>query len=324
MKSRSSGGAARQSPIDILIVGGGPAGLSAALTLGRCLRRVLICDAGHPRNAAARVFNGFLSRDGSSPAEFLRICRQQLGRYKTVERKSATVRQVRRQADRFTATLSTGKRIASRMLILATGVVDELPTVKGFKQFYGKTVHSCPLCDGWEHRGEPLAVLGGSQDAADLALEMLLWHHDIVLCTDGPLECSSKSRHQLARHGIRIVETPLLRLKGVGPKLREIHFIDGTTIPRSVAYFYPAQFQKSPIAERLGCKFCGEEEDCLQCDESEATSVPGVYAVGNCSRGVQMVIAAAAEGARAAVAINNALVEADLARPKRRPSRMHK
>jgi hypothetical protein len=171
--------------LDAIIIGGGPAGLSAALVLGRCLRRVLVCDAGHPRNEPARIFNGFLSRDGSTPAEFLQICRDQLRRYETIEFRKVKVVDVEREDCRFTAILETGERVAGRMLLLATGLVDELPQIENFRQFYGSTVHNCPYCDGWECRNQPIAVIGGNQDSVDLAIELLLWSKDLVLCTNG-------------------------------------------------------------------------------------------------------------------------------------------
>lgn len=296
--------------LDVVIVGGGPAGLSAALVLGRCLRRVLVCDAGEPRNAPARVFNGYLSRDGSTPGEFLQICREQMARYENVELRQARVTDARRNGGSFTVMLEKGEVIEARMLVLATGVVDELPQIDGFRRFYGKSAHSCPLCDGWEHRGEGVVVTGGNQDAADLAIEMLQWSKDVMLCANGPLKCDAKARQQIARGGIRVIETPIARLEGEGDSLAGVRFTDGSFLPRTVLFFSPGQHQKSPLAERLGCEFC-PEDGCIQCDEKAATCVPGLYAAGNASRGVQMVIAAAAEGTLAAVAVNNALVEAD-------------
>ena len=161
------------------------------------MRHVLVCDAGHPRNAPARIFNGFLSRDGSHPLEFLEICKGQLQRYSTVELRKVEVCRISGGRGAFVAELTGGGQVRSTMVLLATGLVDELPDLPGFLELYGKTVHSCPLCDGWEHRGESLAVLGGKQQAAELAVEMLLWNNDVVLCSNGPLECSDKTRGAL-------------------------------------------------------------------------------------------------------------------------------
>ncbi len=297
--------------LDAVIVGGGPAGLSAALVLGRCLRRVLVCDAGLPRNAPARIFNGFLSRDGSTPAEFLEICRKQLRRYETVELRKVKVEDVERGDRRFTVVLETGERIVTRLILLASGLVDELPQIEGLKQFYGKTAHSCPYCDGWESRGEPMAVAGGNQCAVDLAIELLLWSKDVVLCTNGSLTCDEKSRAQLQRAAVRIIDTPIARLEGEGEELRGIRFTDRSFLPRKVLFFSPEQHQRSPLAERLGCGFCPDDVCCIESGDDTATCVPGVYAAGNASKGVQLVIAAAAEGTLAAVAMNNALLEAD-------------
>jgi len=297
--------------LDAIVIGGGPAGLSAALVLGRCLRRVLVCDAGHPRNEPARIFNGFLSRDGSTPAEFLQICRDQLRRYETIEFRKVKVVDVEREDCRFTAILETGERVAGRMLLLATGLVDELPQIENFRQFYGSTVHSCPYCDGWECRGQPIAVIGCNQESLDLAIELLLWSKDLVLCTNGALTVDRKAVETIKRLGIRIIETPIALLEGAGDTLEGIRFTDGSFLPRSALFFSPGQYQRSPLGAKLGCEFC--EDNCIQCGENTATNIPGVYAAGNASRGVQLVIAAAAEGMQAAFAINSALLDADAA-----------
>src|SRR4029453_13074806 len=178
--------------LDAIVIGGGPAGLSAALVLGRCLRRVLVCDAGHPRNEPARIFHGFLSRAGSTPAEFLQICRDQLRRYESIEFRKVKVVDVERGDCRFTAILETGERVAGRMLLLATGLVDELPQIENLRQFYGSTVHNCPYWHGGGGCVPPISVKGGKKDSVALAIELLLWSKDLVLCTNGPLTCDGK------------------------------------------------------------------------------------------------------------------------------------
>ncbi len=299
--------------LDTIVVGGGPAGLSAALVLGRCLRKVVVCDAGHPRNESARIFNGYLSRDGSTPAEFLEISRAQLRRYETVQMQHAVVTDVLRGEGRFTAVLESGEQLVARTLLIATGLIDKLPEIENFREFYGKTAHSCPYCDGWEVRGQPLAVVGATGDAADLAIELLLWSTDIVLCTNARArDYDEKTARTLDRLGVKVDTRAIARLEGVDGELERIRFSDKTDLPRKALFFSPGQFQRSPLAERLGCDFCSAD-GCIDCGEDTVTSVPGVYAAGNCSKGVQLVVAAVAEGMQAAFAINNALLEADAA-----------
>lgn len=301
--------------LDVIIVGGGPAGLSAALVLGRCRRRAIVFDAGHPRNEASRALHGYLTRDGIAPADFLRIGREQLAPYDTIELRHAKVTDVARGDCLFTALVEGGERISARMLLLATGLVDELPQIEGFRQFYGVSAHNCPYCDGWEHRDQPLAVVGNNKEAADLAVELLLWSKDVVLCMNGGPDCDPGTVDQMERNGVRIIDVPIICLEGTGSKLEHIRFSDGTKIARSALFFSPPQHQRSHLAEQLGCEFC-EDDACIKCGENAATCVPGVYAAGNASRGVQLVIAAAAEGMQAAFAINTALLDADAASGK--------
>jgi thioredoxin reductase len=296
---------------DTIIAGGGPAGLSAALVLGRCRRRVLVCDTGKPRNQRSKAMHGFLSRDGTPPAEFAEICRAQLRDYPGVELRSIAVLDARREGDHFAVELGDGSSETSRTLLLATGIVDDLPKIEGFDRFYGRTAHHCPYCDGWEHRDQPLAVVGCKVEAADLAIELLLWSKDLVLCTDGPPDFSAEKRLELDHLGIRVIEAPIAALEGEGDVLGGIRFRDGRFLARAALFFSPGQKQHSPLAERLGCELC--EAGSIQCAEDTETCVPGLYAAGNASRGLQLVIIAAAEGTRSAFAINERLCQDDRA-----------
>src|ERR1044071_7432283 len=230
---------------DVIIVGGGPAGLSAALILGRCRRRAVVFDSGEPRNAASRALHGYLTRDGIVPSEFLRIGREQLAPYDTIDFRNAKVAHVEREDTRFTAILESGERVSARTLLLASGVVDELPQIEGFGQFYGVSAHTCPFCDGWEHRDQALAVVGCDKDAADLALELLLWSKDTVLCTGGKTNCDRAVLDRLKHNGVRLIDVPIARLEGSGDKLERIRFRDGLEIPCDALFFSPPQHQRS-------------------------------------------------------------------------------
>jgi len=182
---------------DVIIVGGGPAGLSAALILGRARRRVLLCDAGRPRNAAVPAMHGFLSRDGLDPAELRLIARDQLTRYPQVQVIDAEVVSARRTEQRFGITTGDGSRHQARKLLLATGVVDELPPIPGLAELWGHAAFNCPYCDGWEHRDQRLAVLGRAESLL-LALQLSNWTSDLVLATDGPADLDRLARPRRA------------------------------------------------------------------------------------------------------------------------------
>ena len=295
---------------DVIIIGAGPAGLNGALVLGRCRRRVLLCDAGQPRNAASHGLHNYLTRDGINPAEFLRIGREELKSYKTVELRQIEVTDARLLDPGFEVTLSNGERAVARKLLIATGVVDEIPKLEGVASFYGRSVFHCPYCDGWEMRDQPLAVYGKGENGLGLTLELILWSRDLVLCTDGPSELSAEDLARLAQHHIPVREEKILRLGGEGDVLNQIVFADGQTIQRRAMFFSTGQRQASELPKKLGCEFT--KQGCVATGEYEATNVPGLYVAGDASRLVQFVIVAASEGAQAAVAINKELMKEDL------------
>ena len=296
---------------DVVIVGAGPAGLSAALILGRCRRRVLVCDTDRPRNAAARALHGFLSRDGIPPAELRRIGREQLARYDTVQLREVEVAGGSRTVNGFEVTLGTGERVVCRKLLLSAGVQDMLPEVAGIEQFYGRSVFHCPYCDGWEVRDRPLAVYGRGEHGTGLALELTVWSPDLVLCTDGPADLDDRDRQRLARHRISLREERIARLEGRDGILEHVVFTDGAALARRAMFFASGQHQGSPLASQLGCEFT--PKGAVRTGDYETTSVPGLYVAGDASRFVQLAIVAASEGAEAAIAINTALLREDLA-----------
>jgi len=296
---------------DVIVAGAGPAGLSAAEILGRCRRRVLVCDTGRPRNAASHALHGYLTRDGSAPAEFLRIACEELRRYDTVELRAIEVTAARRESGGFTVDLADGSVLGCRKLLIATGVTDELPELEGLAALYGRSVFHCPYCDGWEVRDQPLAVYGSGRTGAGLALELTAWSRDLVLCTDGDA-LEPEHRDTLARLGVAVREEPIARLEGRDGILERIVFAGGATLARRALFFCTGQHQSSSLAADLGCVF--NEKGTVHTGDYEITNVPGLFVAGDASRMAQMVVVAAAEGAQAALAMNRAMTEEDLAR----------
>jgi thioredoxin reductase len=297
---------------DAIIVGAGPAGLSAALILGRSRRQVLVCDTGRPRNAVSQAIHGFLSRDGVSPQEFLRLSREQLRKYDCVELRDAEVVDARCGSDaRFAVRLANGEEIVARKLLIATGVEDHVPDVPGLHELYGRSVFHCPYCDGWEVRDLPLAVYGRGRRGLGLSLELTGWSRDIVLCTDGPSEIDDEGRMQLARVRIPIRDERIGRLEGQDGRLERVVFADGDVLARRALFFTTGQTQQSSLASSLGCEL--NEKGTVRTGKYESTHLPGLYVAGDASRAVQWVVVAAAEGAEAAFAMNTDLLREDLA-----------
>ena len=295
---------------DVIVVGGGPAGLSAALVLGRSRRRVLVCDAGRPRNAASRAIHGFVTRDGMAPAEFISVAREQLRPYDTVTLRDVEVVAAEcRGNSRFHVSLADGSELASRKLLIATGVADNIPEIPGFHELVGKGVFHCPYCDGWEVRDRPLAIYGRGARGLGLSLELIGWSRDLVLCTDGPVEIDADGLDRLRRNGIAVRDDRITRLDGEG-RLERIVFERGEPLARQALFFTTGQTQQSQLAVSLGCEF--NEKGTVRTGRYETTHLPGLYVAGDASRAVQWVIVAAAEGAEAAFAINTDLLKEDL------------
>jgi thioredoxin reductase len=295
---------------DVIIVGAGPAGLSAALILGRCLRRVLICDTGKPRNAASQALHGFFTRDGTPPLEMLRLGRQQLRTYDTIELRDITVSEATRLDEGFEVVLEDGTRERSRMLLIASGVVDKLPEIEGLDRFYGRSIFHCPYCDAWEVRGTALAVYGRTRGGVELALKLKTWSPDVVLCTDGRARIRPRDLERLTTEGIAVHRERVARLEGTEGQLERIVFRDGSSIERHALFLSTGQRQHCPLPQTLGCEFT--RTGAVRTGKYEVTRVPGLYVAGDASRDLQLAIVAAAEGAQAAFAINTALTNRKL------------
>ncbi|MDC0712560.1 NAD(P)/FAD-dependent oxidoreductase [Stigmatella sp. ncwal1] len=297
---------------DVIIVGGGPAGLSAALLLGRCRRRVLVCDDGNPRNAASPMSHGVFTRDGTPPAELLRLGREQLVPY-GVEVRDVHVTEAQSVERGFQVVLAGGTVLRCRRLLLATGVVDELPRIAGIEPFYGRSVWHCPYCDGWETRDQPLAAYGHGHDGAELALGLKTWTDDVILFTDGGAPPSHEHQVLLRREGIPWNEGRIARLEGSGGQLERVVLVSGEALLRRGLFFHTQPRQRSLLAQSLGCAFT--RRGAVKTRTLEDTGIPGLYVAGDAARDLQFVIVAAAEGTKAALAINKSLRMEDCPAP---------
>ncbi|MCU0626577.1 MAG: NAD(P)/FAD-dependent oxidoreductase [Gemmatimonadaceae bacterium] len=295
---------------DAVVVGGGPAGLSAALVLGRARRRTLLAHAGPMRNAPADAAHYVFTRDGTPPKDLLQIGLAQLEPYGVVV-ENKIVTDAAAIGHSFVLTLGNGRRVESRRVVLAIGVEDILPDVEGMRELWGGGVFHCPYCHGWEVRNRPLAAYGKGDLGLALVTLLLGWTRDVVLFTDGPAGLSDSQRAQLARHGVPVREERIERLVGDGRHLREVILSGGETIARGGMLIRPPQRLRSDLAHRLGCPL--REDGRVEADEFGKTPIAGVFVAGDAGPGMQSVGAAAASGATAAAFLNHGLLEEEFA-----------
>jgi thioredoxin reductase len=294
---------------DVIVIGGGPAGLSAALVLGRCRRRVLLCDSGRYRNAATHAMHGFLTRDGLPPAQLRQIAREQLKQY-PVEILDMAVADARQDGDVFEVTLVSGERLRARKILLATGLVDELPELEGLKDFYGTSVFHCPYCDAWEVRDKPLSVFSNGAEGVKLSATVRMWSDDVILFTNGPVDLEKEDADLLDRLGITLCQGRVARIEGKDGILERVVLEDGGSVPRRAMFLKTKQKQCSDLAKKLRVPMT-EENGIKKGGKYEETYVRGVFVAGDASKDLLMAIVAAAEGAQAAFGINCELQSED-------------
>jgi thioredoxin reductase len=293
---------------DCAIIGAGPAGLNAALVLGRARRTVLLFDDNKPRNAVTQHSHGFITRDGVAPAEFRAIGRRELTNYPSVELYSNRVESVKKQADTFELLTDRGEKFEARNIILATGVQEILPAVEGIYNYYGRSLFNCPFCDGWELRDKPLVLIVENERAASHLPKLLYnWSHDLVVCTNGYQVLNDEQKQFLAKYRIEVIEDKIVALAGQDGQLERVVFENHPAIERSGGLLGIQWKQATPIAQELGCET--NAQGGIATDEMGRTSVKGVYAAGDTSTVMQaQLIYAAANGSKAAMGIVNDLV----------------
>lgn len=290
---------------DAVIVGGGPAGLSAALVLGRCVRSVVVFDDGRYRNTAARMMKGFLTRDYVSPREFREIAQHDLERYASVRIRRETVVEAKRLDSGFALLLQSGEEVHCSALLIATGFVDSVPTIAGASELHGDLVVPCPYCDAYDVRDQPIAAFSHPDEVgARFAFLLGQWSKDVVFCSEKRPQISDHMRARLTDRGVRIEHRELRSVEREGDGVRLV-FSEGESLWRRMMFYHLGGKGNTNLAIHLGAKV--DERGSVEADRRQATSIPGLWVAGDATRDVLQAIVAAGEGAAAAVSMNEYL-----------------
>lgn len=301
-----------KTDFDALIIGGGPAGLSAGLALGRMSRTALICDDGRPRNAPSKHMNNFPSRDGMHPADFRIETRKNIEKYKTIEFFPGAVISVEKNQGFFVAKLSSGASLQFKKVILADGIQDRLPSAPGFRELWGKSVFHCPFCHGYEIRGTALGLVGNGEFAMRGLPMFFSLSQNMIVFTNGKADFTAEQLDVLKKNDISVIETKIKQLAHENEELQAVILEDGRVIPRTGLFVSPIVpfVTKSSFGEDLGCQ--KNEWGHYKVSERNETTVPGVFAAGDNMTMQQSVLHASAHGVTAAAALVHELTNEEL------------
>jgi thioredoxin reductase len=303
---------------DCVVVGGGAAGLSAALVMGRARRRTLVVDAGRQSNLAAPGIGGLLGNDGTPPAELYATGRAELAKYPTVVVRRGEVVDGAADGGGFVLELGDGSRLRCRKVVLATGMDYRSPAVSGLADGWGSWAFHCPFCHGWEMRDQPLAVLAGGDRAVHMALMLRAWTDDVIVLTDGTAGFDAGQQDRLAAAGIGVDERAIAEMRSEVDRLVSVEFEDGASVARSGVLVATTLSQRSRLAQRLGVAFAAPgplSEDAVEVDPFHRTSVPGVFAAGDVCAQMPQVAAAVASGSLTGAAVVQSLLADDVGLP---------
>lgn len=291
--------------VDVVIVGGGPAGLNAALVLARCRRSVLLFDTGKGRNIRSHGLHNYLTRDGILPADFRKLALAEVKRYgvKIINREVVQAR--RKGKTSFEVVDKKGERYVSRKLLIATGLRDNLPTVEGMGQFFGKSVFHCPYCDAWEVRDKKIGVYARNKNGTELCLSLRTWSRDITLYCDGRNNLKDSESAILKRLGVQVITSKISCLSGKGEQLKKIVFRNGEESECDALFFVNGYHQQSELLRSIGCSI--NSKGVAATNRQQQTNIPGLYVAGDVAKDMHFVVVAAAEGAKAGVSINKEL-----------------
>jgi len=290
---------------DCIIVGGGPAGLNAAIVLGRCRRKVLILDTEEYRNRYSHGIHNYLTRDDILPHEFLKLCHLELEKYSVQRIRKKVVNAKKNEDGIFTVKAENGTMYYSKKLLVATGLNDTVPAIEGFREFYGKSVFHCPYCDGWEVRDKKIGVYARNKEGWELALALKTWTNTVTLYTDGKNKVKPFQKKYLDANEIQVNTAPFLKLHGQNGQLQKILFKDGKETACDALFFVNGYTQQCNIAEAFGCDV--NKKGVIVTNRLQQTNIKGLYVAGDASKDMQFVVVAGAEGAKAGVTINKEL-----------------
>lgn len=290
---------------DVIIVGGGPAGMNAAIVLGRCRRKVLLFDTGKYRNRWSHGMHNYLTRDDILPPDFISISRKELEKYgvRLVERMVSKT--CKNDEGIFVVIDENKQEYFSKKLLIATGLSDNIPEVPGLEELYGHSVFHCPYCDGWEVRDKLIGVYARNKEGWELALSLKTWSPHVTLYTDGRNNVKPLQREKLDANDVKIVQLPIARLQGSDGQLEKIVFANGEEQPCDALFFVNGFNQQCDLAETFGCEM--SKKGVVVTNRLQQTNTPGLYIAGDADKDMHFVVVAAAEGAKAGVTINKEL-----------------
>lgn len=290
-----------EEDFDVVIVGGGPAGLTAALVLGRCRRRVVVIDSGKPRNRCAGAGHGFFTRDGAKPQDLIRIGREQVAPYDVVLHDDIAIAVAPADGGNgWVVKTKSGRTFRGKKALLATGMCDRLPEIPGVDRLFGKSVHVCPYCDGWESRDNPIGVIACDPARVDFTLGLLTWSEDVALFLHGD-SIPDEDRARLVRNGVRVIDGKVEALEG-GEVLEAVRLANGERIVRKTLFVHLGQDQAAPFARDLGCPTI--QNGAVETSKGERAGPKGLFVAGDASHDLQVIAVAVSEGMKAACAIN--------------------
>lgn len=291
---------------DVIIIGGSYAGLSAAMALGRALRKVLIIDAGKPANRFTPHSHNFITHDGRPPAEIAEMARAQVDKYPTIKRVNGRASQALKTSDGFHVVLDSAKEYSCRKLIFASGIIDIVPDMAGLADCWGKSVLHCPYCHGYEVRHKATAILANADVAFELASLVSNWTNDLVILSNGASALTDEQQVKLAEHHIRVIETPIDTIQHEQGYVKSVVLKNKEELKLSAIYMRPAFQQHCDLPARLGCEL--NQEGYIQTNAFQQTSVPGIYACGDNVTRIRTVANAVSMGTTAGMMLNKELI----------------